>query len=370
MSMKWWMEDSLTRKKGRMMRSLGLLSLCAALLLPTGCSLLPNEEKEEVLPVITPPTISKKPEYDVKSGAIENKVDAVGKIMSQREEPIYFTEDGLHIKNVLVKAGDKVKKGDVLIELETKDLERDLRKKQLDFRQQELTMKETLRKKDEMDEIEFEKASIVFEEQRQELADLEQKIADGTLRAPFSGTVISINAQKGGTIKAYDSLGVISDTSSLVVAASFSKEDLQKLSIGMKAEVDINGIGVVNGKIKAMPAPTDSANSGNSGNSGNGGNNNAPDKDSIDKYLIVELDKWPKDLERGRQLSVKVVTSRKENATLIPISALRSIGSRTYVQVVEADGSKREVDVEVGMQTSTEYEILKGLTPGQKVVGR
>ncbi|GAA0412383.1 efflux RND transporter periplasmic adaptor subunit [Paenibacillus motobuensis] len=369
MSMKWWMEDSLTRRKGKVVRSLGLLSICTALLLSTGCSLLPNEDEEEVLPVITPPTISKKPEYTVRSEPIQQSVNAVGKIMSQREEPLYFTEDGLHIKNVRVKAGDKVKKGDVLIELEVKDLEKDLRKKRLDFRQQELTMKETLRKKDEMDEIEFEKASIVFEEQRQELVDLEQKIADGTLTAPFSGTIVSISAQKGGTIKAYDSLGVISDTSSLVVAASFGKEELQKLAIGMKAEVDINGIGTVNGKIKAMPAPVDSSNNGNNGN-GNNGNNGAPEKDSIDKYLIVELDKWPKDLERGRQLSVKVVTNRKEKATLIPISALRTIGSRTYVQVVEADGSKREVDVEVGMQTSTDIEILKGLTPGQKVVGR
>ncbi|MDU2242948.1 MAG: efflux transporter periplasmic adaptor subunit, partial [Paenibacillus sp.] len=42
----------------------------------------------------------------------------------------------------------------------------------------------------------------------------------------------------------------------------------------------------------------------------------------------------------------------------------------TYVQVVEEDGTKREADVEVGMQTSTDVEIVKGLTPGQKVVGR
>ncbi|MNE57059.1 macrolide transporter subunit MacA [compost metagenome] len=75
-------------------------------------------------------------------------------------------------------------------------------------------------------------------------------------------------------------------------------------------------------------------------------------------------------MERGRPLSASIVTQRKENATLIPIAALRTVGSRTYVQVIEDDGSKREVDVEVGLQTATEMEILNGLTPGQKVVGR
>lgn len=363
---KWWMEN-LSGSKKSARRVLGVMSVCLAFTVAiTGCSLLPNEDEEEVLPVITPPTISKKPEYDVRSETIELKVSAVGKIMSQREEPLYFTEDGLHIQEVKVKAGDKVSQGDVLVVLDVKDLEKDLRKKRLDFRQQELSMKETLRKKDEMDEIEFEKASIVFEEQRQELVDLEQKIADGTLRAPFTGTIVSMTAQKGGTVKGYESLGIISDTSSLVVAASFSKEDLAKLAVGMNAQVDINAAGVFGGKVKAMPATTSDSDNGNGG--GQGGLE--PEKDTTDKYLIVELDKWPSDVERGRQLSVSVVTERKENATLIPISALRSIGSRTYVQVVEADGSKREADVEVGMQTSTDVEILKGLEPGQKVVGR
>jgi macrolide-specific efflux system membrane fusion protein len=78
----------------------------------------------------------------------------------------------------------------------------------------------------------------------------------------------------------------------------------------------------------------------------------------------------PEGLQRGTPLSLNIIVNRKENAIVIPLSALRSIGARQYVQVIEADGSKREVDIEVGQQTSTQAEILKGLTPGQKVVGR
>ncbi|MDU4697333.1 MULTISPECIES: efflux RND transporter periplasmic adaptor subunit [Paenibacillus] len=362
---KWWMANLSTKRgKVRLIRTLGILSVCLALTVSTGCALLPDEEAEEDLPVITPPTISKKPEYEVRTETIEINVSAVGKIMSQREEPLFFTEDNLHVKEVMVKAGDKVKQGDALIQLDVEDLQKDLRKKKLEFRKQEISMKELLRTKDEKDPIEFEEASIVFEEQRQALEDLEKTIADGTLRAPFSGTVVSVTAQKGAAIKAYDTVAVLSDTSSLVVAAQFAKEDLSKVAVGMKAKVDINAAGVFEGKVKVMPVETSSSDNGN----GNGGN--APEKDTIDKYLIVQLDKWPEGVERGRPLSVSIVTQRKENAVLIPISALRTIGSRTYVQVVEEDGSKREADVEVGLQTSTDVEIVKGLTPGQKVVGR
>lgn len=349
----------------RLVRTLGVFALSLTLIASTGCALLPDEEAEEDLPVITPPTISKKPEYEVRTETIELSVSAVGKIMSQREEPLFFTEDNLHVKEVLVKAGDKVKKGDALIQLDVEDLQKELRKKKLEFRKQEISMKELLRTKDEKDPIEFEEAAIVFEEQRQELEDLEKTIADGTLRAPFSGSIISVSAQKGAAIKAYDTVAVLSDTSSLVVAAQFAKEDLAKIAVGMKAKVDINAMGVFDGKVKVMPVDT-----GSSDNDNGGGSGTPPERDTIDKYLIVELDKWPEGLERGRPLSVSIVTERKEHAVLIPISALRTIGSRTYVQVVEEDGSKREADVEVGLQTSTDVEIVKGLTPGQKVVGR
>lgn len=371
MYMKWWTGNLLFRK-GKLMRTCILLSLCFVMVTTAGCSLLPDEQMEEEIPVITPPTISKKPEYEVRTETIELSVKGSGKLMSQQEESIYFTEDGLHIKDIKVKAGDKVAAGAVIAVLDVEDLEKQLRKKRLDFRKQEIQMKETLRTKDEMDPIEFEEASIVFEEQRQELVDMEQQIGRGVLTTPFAGTIISVSAKKGDTAKAYEPIAVIADTSNLVVAATFSKEDQQKVGVGMVASVDINGSGVFTGKVKVMPVATEGKNNpGNgNGNGNNGGGENGVDQQSLEKYLIVQLDKTPDGLERGRPLSVKIVTERREKVVLIPIAALRSIGSRTYVQVVEADGSKREVDVEVGLQTSTDVEIIKGLTPGQKVVGR
>ncbi|WP_138493192.1 efflux RND transporter periplasmic adaptor subunit [Paenibacillus pinistramenti] len=368
---KWWTADS-SRRGRRIRHAAGLMALAFVVLTASGCSLLPKEEEEEALPVITPPTISKKPEYTVRSETLETSVSAVGSLKSQREESVYFTVDGLHIKEVNIKPGDKVAAGAVIATLDVEDLQKQLRQKRLEFRKQEVTMKETLRKKDEMDPIEFEEASIVFEEARSELSDLEAEIAKGVLTAPFSGSVLSVDANKGDAAEAYDPVAVIADTSNLVVAASFAKEDLEKVAVGMTATVDINAAGTFEGKVKVMPVPeNDTDGTNGSGGSGTGGDGSGDpgSQDSLDKYLIVQLDKMPAGLNRGTPLSVKIVTQRKENAILIPISALRSIGSRTYVQVVEADGSKREVDVEVGQQTSTDVEILKGLEPGQKVVG-
>ncbi|PAF30676.1 efflux RND transporter periplasmic adaptor subunit [Paenibacillus sp. 7516] len=373
MFMKWRTADLLSKeaapKRGKRAALIVIGAIMAATM--SGCSLLPAETEEEVLPPITPPTISKKPEYEVRTETLEKKVSGSGKMMSQREEKVYFTLDGMHIKELNVKPGDKVKKGQLLAELDVESVEKEIRAKKLQIRKSEVQMKETLRKRDEMDPVEFEEATIAFEELRQELADLEEQLGKATLTAPFGGTIIAVQVEKGAAVKAYDPIATIADTSNLVVAATFAKEDLEKFSAGMKADVDINGAGKVSGRVKVMPvaeAAGSGSGSGNGGGTGEGGT--PPVKETLDQYVIVSLTKMPKGVERGTPLSVSIVTQRTEDAIVIPVSALRSIGSRTYVQVVESDGSKREVDVEVGQQTSTVVEILKGLTVGQKVVGR
>ncbi|MGZ9585099.1 efflux RND transporter periplasmic adaptor subunit [Paenibacillus marinisediminis] len=364
MSMKWSTEDSspnhLTTLK-RPWRKAMLAIMCSALLFTAGCSLLPDEDVEEVLPEITPPTISKKPELDVVKDTLETAVSFGGKLMSEQEEPLYFTLGNKRIKEVLVSNGDSVKAGQVIAVLDLEDMEKDLRNKRLQLRQDEVQMKETLRQKDEMDPVQFEEAQIAFEEKRQAITDLEEDIAKGTLTAPFDGTIMSLSMQKGQMTKEYETVAIVADTSRLTVAADMSKDDQKKISLGMEAEVRVNNVDTpLKGKVKSLPATVPNNNGGSGGN---------VQQERLENYVVIQVEKMPSGLQRGTPLSGKIIVQRRKDVTLIPMSALRTIGSRTYVQVVDENG-KREVDVEVGQQTSTHVEILKGLEPGQKVVGR
>lgn len=387
---KWWTENSLHARKGNpagaaasrptasrrpWARGAAVTMLAVSLVVTSGCGLLPKEGEEEVLPEITPPQISKKPEYEVTTTTLETKVQGLGKVMSQQEETLFFTLDNMRLKTLNVKPGDRVAAGEVVGTLDVEALQKDLRGKRLAFRKAETGMKETLRKRDEMDPIEFEEAAIAFEEQRQAIVDLETEIAKATLTAPFAGTVVQLNVQKGDSIKAYDPVAVIADTSKLVVTATLSKDDLAKVSIGMPAVVSINNAEAKEGKVSQLPITTSNDQNGGGGNGGGGfpgdGGQGAGGKklERPEDYLQVDIGAFPQGVTRGTPLSVSVIIQRKANAVVIPLAALRSIGSRTYVQVIDENG-KREVDVAVGQQTSTQAEILEGLTPGQKVVGR
>lgn len=356
MSMKWW--------TGNLYKRSAIVMIAASVLLTSGCSLLPAEPEEEVLPSIAPPQISKKPEYEVTTATLETKVQVIGKMISQQEETLYFTLDGMRLKELNIKAGDQVEAGQTIGVLDVELMQKDLRNQKLAFRKEEIAMKETLQMKDEMDPIEFEEKSIAFEEKKQALSDLEEQISRSVLTSPFSGTVVTLNVQKGDLIKAYDPIAVIADTSTLVPAAKLTKDEQAKIAAGMPVVVDINNAGQFKGTVKALPITNSDPNGG-----GGGGGGEQPAKERPEDFMIIDLKDLPKKITRGTPLSINIITKRKENVVVIPPSTLRTIGSRTYVQVVDADG-KREVDVEVGQQTATQVEIISGLTPGQKVVGR
>jgi len=355
MFMKWSTESSF--------KKLFVLCLCLVLVL-SGCSLLPDEREEEQIPDILPPQISQKPEYTVTTKTLTSEVKVMGKLISLEEESLYFTVGDKVVDNVLVKNGDFVEKGQAIAKLDVSDLEKQLRQDQISFQRDEREMKELLRTKDQLEPGVFEERRITFEEKRQKIVDLQEEINKGTLVAPFSGTLVSLSIQKGDRSTAYQTVAIVADTTQLVPAVKLTKNDLDKIAIGMEAVIAVSNGGAYKGKVKQLPLQkTETPNPGNPDPGAN--------IERVEDFVIIELE-TPLDasLQRGTPTNISIVVNRIENAIVIPPSALRTIGNRTYVQVVDENGKRAEVDVEVGQQTATEVEIKQGLSVGQKVVGR
>jgi macrolide-specific efflux system membrane fusion protein len=360
MSLKWWTAELNKAKTAKVVFS---CMLSVSLVFTAGCSLLPKENNEEVIPVIAPPKISKKPEYAVKTDTMETLVRGSGKIMATKEEELFFTLDNKRIKQVYVKPGDNVEEGQLLAELDVADIETELKGLVLQHRLDEIDMKNTLRSSDKTPE-QMEQVKLAFELKRQTIADKQGIIAKARLVAPFKGTLAAVYVQKGDAVKAYASVAIVADLSKLTVALGFTADDLKKVAVGMEVRVDLNGEGQLKGKVAQLPNPKDNG----SGDPNGGGQGQV--KESLSNYLLVNLEKMPENTTRGNYLSAAIIINRKTNVMVIPPSTLRTVGARNYVQVIDAKGAKKEVDVEIGQQTSTSVEIIKGFTVGQKVVGR
>jgi macrolide-specific efflux system membrane fusion protein len=359
MYLKWWTVE-LNRIKTAKVAMICVLSLC--MVFTAGCSLLPKENNEEAIPVIVPPKISQKPQYAVKTDTIETLVRGSGKIMATKEEELFFTLDNKRIKEVFVKPGQMVEAGQLIAELDVTDIEATLKGLVLQNRKDANDLKMTLRDGGKTPE-ELEQAKLDFEIKRQTIADNQEIIAKARLVAPFSGNLAAVYVQKGDAVKAYASVAVVADLTKLTVALGLAADDLKKVAVGMEVRVDLNGAGQLKGKVAQLPDPK--AEGSSDPNNGQG-----QVKESLSNYLLVSLEKMPQDTIRGSYLSAAIIINRKTNVIVIPPSTLRTVGARNYVQVIDAKGAKKEVDVEIGQQTSTSVEIVKGLTVGQKVVGR
>ncbi|MCD9026209.1 efflux RND transporter periplasmic adaptor subunit [Cohnella silvisoli] len=350
LSIKWSMAESF-RNRGKGPTRLLIAAVCLSLL--AGCSLLPQEEDLEKPPTIRAPKISQKPEYPVKRGTLEVMVSGSGKLMSEKEENLFFTEDNRRIVDVLVKAGDKVKKGQVLAELDTGDTENQILRKEIEVEKAELDLKDAMRDVSEDREILLRKQQLDYKLLKEDLAELRAKLQGSKLLAPYAGTIVSFTAEVGDISKAYDKIGQIADMDSLVVAVQIGSSDLENIAPGMDALVSINTAGDLAGTVRRLPVDTTQT-----------------EDDSLDSYTLIDVKKLPAKVQHGTPLSASVIVEKRENVLSIPVAALRKQNSRNYVLVSNADGSKGEVDVEVGVQTTTDVEIIKGLQEGQKVVGK
>jgi RND family efflux transporter MFP subunit len=96
-----------------------LVGLLALLLVLPGCVEL-AEDQPTPTPIPTPAE-SNKPIYDVKKGSIVQTVKSLGRVAASQEAILYFKQSG-RLRRLYVDTNQKVKKGDLLAELETGNL--------------------------------------------------------------------------------------------------------------------------------------------------------------------------------------------------------------------------------------------------------
>jgi multidrug efflux pump subunit AcrA (membrane-fusion protein) len=73
-------------------------------------------------------------------------------------------------------------------------------------------------------------------------------------------------------------------------------------------------------------------------------------------------------LKGGLTAETKVVVGGVDNVLVVPTAAVQRGGQSGVVQVLQPDGSTRQVQVLLGLVGDTNTEIVDGLQEGQQVV--
>jgi multidrug efflux pump subunit AcrA (membrane-fusion protein) len=188
------------------------------------------------------------------------------------------------------------------------------------------------------------------------LDQAQENLAGAVMRAPFDGTVLSVNGEAGNAVGTEAFITLI-DLFHPQVAFSVDETDLDKVQMGAAAEVVFDAIPetVFGGTVTQL----------------------SPSLMSVGGYQVLQgvidlelgeagTDSVP--LLAGLNASVEIISSRAENVLLVPVEAVRVLGDgQMGVFVMAAEGQPRLRVVEVGLSDGTFTEIRSGLEMGEVV---
>lgn len=175
--------------------------------------------------------------YTVSVETYENIIEISGTVAAAQEQKLQALSAGT-VLGVYVKAGDKVKKGDVILQLDDTTEQYNLAKHDYDMAQtritgsaRELKLKETQR------------------------LSLLQKIEDRKVTATFDGVIADLNVAVGDSLEAKDSIGTLVNTDYLTAEVEVSETDVAKLQVGQEVDLTFSACSdIVIGHVESWPA--------------------------------------------------------------------------------------------------------------------
>ena len=171
-----------------------------------------------------------------------------------------------------------------------------------------------------------------------------------TLTAPSSGVVASIASAVGEN--AASPLLVLANTSSLVLHGTVGEADVDKLKLGLVANVTVDAVGSgtrMTGRITSLDPV-------------------ATIQQGVPVYGVdVTIDLPNVSVKPGMTGTANVIIASRQAVLVVPNLAIRSASGRRYVQILK-DGEAVDTDVTFGIANDTVTEVASGLAEGDLVV--
>jgi len=318
----------------------------------SGCALFPMED-EALQPPLIKPTEEELNIVEAAKGNIQTFLKGTANFVSSSTETLSFKESGGRLKAVGVAVGQEVKAGELLVELETGDLELQLRLQKLNV--EKVRIQYSQARASGAGETDLRLREIDMERELLLLESMEKRLESSRLYATISGIVTFVETlNTGDVINAHQSIISIADPSKmqLIYVAANTKE-LFPVESGMPAKLRYKGKDYA-GTVLQTPS-----------NAPMTADENKAERNSV--TIIVGMEDQPADVQIGHSAELTIELQNRQDVIVLPRSAIRSYMGRSYVQIAE-DERRKEIDVELGLTTATEVEIIRGLVEGQQVI--
>lgn len=334
--------------------------------------------------------------FKVVQGDLTSTISAPGIVRPLTEVQISSSISGI-VQQLLVKEGQDVKKGEILLQIDPAEFRAQVRRAQagLDVAQANLEQARSqwnrakqLYKSELISEQEYETArtnhllnQAQVKEARANLQQALDQLQKTRITSPIQGTVIQINVEPGenvitGTLNNPGTkLMVVADMSKMEVESQVDEADIAKVKMGQKAIIEVEALPEkrLNGSVHEI---------------GYAAEDQEFEQDNAVNYNIsILIEDTVSELKAGMTATSEIITAELRNIVMVPIQSvltrpveqlanlsngngsieLKDKGQTEAVFVVQ-DGTALLVPVITGVAGGEYIQIKSGLKPGQQVV--
>ena len=324
----------------------------------------------------------------IKRENLELFVDMKGTVVANNVTKIGL-DVNLSVDNVYFKAGDFVKKGDIIVKFS------DYQKSDISEKRVLLVVKNAqLRNLEKQQELGAD-VNQKIQEVKGEIDGLELEVKDEmknavlvqrTVRSPFDGYIVKINAVKGGIVNKNEPVVVLAKKNDLkIVSESMTDKKIKNLGIGNMAEVSLfKRENKKAGEEKTLEELVEIKN--DKGKEGFQNRDNKGNLDLFSERKVIEAELFKinkvvnmnvleflpisfKDLFLNEQVDIRVIYRKKENVLTVSKKAIIFKNQKSYIYLIDKNNLVREREVFVGVDNGEKIEIFgMNIEEGMEIV--
>lgn len=326
-----------------------------------GCYLLPDEEEVLDAPTVKASDVTYST-VTAKKKDLEKKIVATGTVTAENQYTLSYEKQSGTVSKFYVKTGDKVKKGDVICDLDTYDLDYQIEEKQLYLEKAKLNV--DIIYEGGGSQAEIDSAYVDVQLLEKELEKLQAQKEDSSLKSPIDGVVSSLSdVRAGDNVNPGQTIATVIDTSALYIA--IQPDDLTQYDIDTEVQIRI-GEDYYDGVVFMTPKKLADYQAEQKED-----HNNVDDTGidyQADTIYVRFKDTAPAETV-GQLADTILVLDSVKDAIVISNNLIKKVDGTKVVYVLK-NGEKTAVEVETGLSTGSQTEIKSGLKEGDEIVIR
>jgi len=294
----------------------------------------------------------------VERGSLDVTIQTVGTLQATGATTVRSVQGGL-VDTLGAEPGDIVSAGDIVVLLDIEPFDRAVQIAERELEQAEFALQSAEQQASDDSgnaEIALDVLGAAERVERATVAvsDAVEARRNAAVVSPRAGTVIEILVREGDAIGANQPVARIASLADLSVIADVDELDLPNVNPGAEARFRLDAFPATELTGTVVSTAPQARQQGGA------------------TVFATEITFEPPDdldIRPGMNADVTIVTAAREDVLLIPESALRTVGDRSFV-VVETTDSTEEREVELGYRGSGRVEVVSGLTDGERIVLR